>query len=162
MSLRDIGNSLELAINQFVRDLELASSTSPLDWPIYLIVLAIPFVFIGLVIAMSAVIIPLAALSLMIETYSAKQFDVDGNPTTRLGRVARWSKEIASYSGLFIIIWFFIWMILGTLFTSGIVSSELDTDFGNVVAMTFAAIVSGVIILLAIRGRFAMSRENQK
>ena len=145
MSLRDIGNSLERVIEQFASDLELASSTSPLDWPIYLIVLAL--ILVSIVIGVISAL--LASLHDAHQRYWAKHFDAYGKPTTRIGRAAKWTRWIASYLGVFIMIWFLAWVVLSTIFDGAVLA-------------TSSTIVAGVIILLAIRGRIAMNSEDRE
>jgi hypothetical protein len=149
MSLRDIGNSLEGVIQKFASDLDLAFSTSPLDWPIYLIVLALLLAFIGAPIFFALISVPIAGLVVAHNRYWAKHYDVDGNPTTRLSRAVKWTWEIGFYFGGFIFIW-----VISTFF--------LVFFLDAVVGAISSAIVSGVVILLAIRGRIETSRENRK
>mgnify|MGYP003638476418 CR=1 FL=1 len=149
MSLRDIGHSLGRVTQQFASDFDLAFSTSPLDWPIYLIVLALALAFVGAIIFFAIIAVPIAGLVVAHNWYWAKHYDVDGNPTTRLGRAVEWTWEIVTYFGVFFLILVFLGIFLGAF-------------LGAVVGSISSVIVSGVIILLAIRRRIAISRENRK
>ena len=86
MTLRDIQHWLHGIGDQFGRDVALAADTSIMDWPIYLIVLALPLAFIALVIAVVILTIIITPFFLGYDWFAKKHWDRDGNPISKFGR----------------------------------------------------------------------------
>jgi 4-amino-4-deoxy-L-arabinose transferase-like glycosyltransferase len=150
MTLRDIADWFSENIQVFKSDLGFLSSTSPMDWPLYILVPTV-------IVAFLALIITLAVVEASSETWKgfwARQYHENGIPQTRLGRATDRISDIAFLSTISVLIW---------LCVAGVVMAVLidsrDHSGPIWVVFTLPTLFVFFFIFLVIRGRYAKKKS---
>ncbi|WP_380054097.1 hypothetical protein ACFE33_12855 [Falsihalocynthiibacter sp. SS001] len=86
MTLREISNWASETSSAFIRDLVMVFEASPLDWPLYIVIMAILLTIIGFMIFVAVLSIPI----MVWVSFWSKHIDEGGKPISWFGRVSVW------------------------------------------------------------------------
>jgi hypothetical protein len=157
MTLRDLGSWASGVLERFGSDLQLVFSVSPLDWPIYMVVLSLPFAFAGLMLAMVVMVTPMAVW----QAFWRMHFDSEGSPTTRLSRVADRIWDAFFLFCVFVLVW-----VVGAFLVAVVLLDEGGYPGAGVairiLVFLMPTLVAGAVIFFTIRGRMLKKREGSK
>lgn len=153
MTLRDVGSWLGEVVARFFSDLEIVFIEPLWDWPLYIVVLALPVGYFALVLLGAFFALPMIAW----QEFWREHFDSEGNPVTRLGRLGEAIWDFVYLVCVFILVW------IGSGFLVVLVSGRnLDTASETEVwiALAVQTLVASIFTALVLRGRRLQRLEN--
>lgn len=160
MTLRESGQKLLNTGDTFLRDLELIQTASPLDWPLYMVLIVIILGFSSILIA------------IIIWGYVGKiwwrnwrtHFEADGTPLTSLGSTVKWCLHILSQVGILIIVWLVAFLLVGGGMMLALEQPETPgaQSIWSLIVLFFPTMFAAGIMYLAYLGRKASIEGRSK
>jgi len=148
MTLRDLAGSASEHYDAFVRDVGTALTTSPLDWPLYIVVISILLALI----VYSVLSVAVDALVTNWQEFWAKHYDCEDNPTTHFGRIVNRALRAAFLIGVFILIWLTVG-VLSLAIALAMFGYGGENDAYLWLVLIIPTLTAIVFLFLAIRGR---------
>lgn len=156
MTLRDIGDWFASKLESFMRDVDIALTSNPLDWPLYIIVLMCVFAILGFATCYLVGIYFWDKLQGFLKKHFGENENDD--PVTRLGQAAQKAQDVAFMTFVFFAVWAFSGVGLVTFVFSGEGQNETN-EWGIWIVILLPLIIASTVVLLALRGRKVSQRE---
>jgi hypothetical protein len=154
MTLRDMGNWASESLDAFLRDLDIVVTASPFDWPIYMVILAIPVVFLAILVFGALLGIPIVIW----QEYWKKHFDQEGNPLTRFGKAIDWAWDVVFLTCVFFLIWIAIGFVVVIIVLDGQDYKEAS-DAAMWAVFVLPTLAASGFLYITIRRRIARAKE---
>ena len=157
MTLREIFTKISLSAEQIQRDLEAAVNQSPIDWPLYLLILAV-IVGCGLWVI---TLVVFGKIGDVWDWFWKQQFDSQGVPLSNFGKMVHIISQLLGYLGAIFSVWAIGYIITSGLFLM-IVGAELSKPaFQHMLVYGLPTVVCVIVIILAAKGRNVSSQSKR-
>lgn len=152
--MRDIGNWISETYEVFMLDLETVVSASLWDWPIYMVLLAIPVAFLVLGAIVAVLSVPIVILANSWE----KHFDDEGIPLTCFGRTVEKAWDVIFLVCMFVLIWLVVAFVVA-LVAFGDQGYKGASNASMWAVWVLPTLLASGVLFFVIRGRVAKTKE---
>ena len=153
MTIRDIGSWASETYQAFLLDLDFAVTASPLDWPLYMVALAVIFVFFAMVVFGVVLCVPIV----LWQEYWKRHFDLEGTPTTGFGKIILRLWDAVFLASIFFLLWIFVGFFVALIAPNGNGYAAVnDTTIWTIFVLPTLA--ASVFLYLVKRGRASKAK----